>query len=314
MRVKAVKSMCTYVLLVSVVTTCFPYAVMARVYVVASTLDMADFARQVGRDRVDVYAISTGKNDLHFFEPLPSQVMKLERADLLVVGGLDIDGWIQGLIDASRNPRIRFGAQGYVDPSYGVRPLDVPEGPIDGSRGDVHPYGNPHFWFTPENVEIAVMNIAKGLGRVDPEGTKYFENNMKHYLDQVRATFRELQQAIEPFKGTAVIQYHPSWDYFCQTFGLTIVGAMEPRPGIAPTPGHLKDLAAQAKAANARLLLVEPYYPDRQVRFAEEHMNVKALRLPLYLGGKDDIATYLDNLRYMVNSIVTALRGGALQP
>ena len=125
-----------------------------KVNVVASTLDMADIAKQVGGDKVSVYAVSTGKYDLHFFDPRPSQVMKLRRADLLIVGGLDVDIWIQGLIDASRNRRIRFGAEGYVDPSAGIRPIQVPKGRIDGSMGDVHPYGNPHYWVTRENRSL----------------------------------------------------------------------------------------------------------------------------------------------------------------
>jgi len=279
-----------------------------RIFVVASTQDMADFVRQVGGDRVEVYAISTGKYDLHFFEPLPSQVMKLQRADMLVVGGLDIDVWIQALIDASGNPRTQFGASGYVDPSVGVKPLDVPKGRIDGSMGDVHPHGNPHFWFTPENVAIAVTNIASGLVRVDPDGRSEYEKNRDQYLERVRATFLELQQKLRPFQGTAVIQYHPSWDYFCETFGLRLIGSLESKPGIPPTPGHLKEIIKQANASHAKLLLVEPYYPKRPVRFVMKNTGVKAIRLPLYLGGKKGINTYLENLRYLVDAISSTLR------
>ncbi len=279
----------------------------AKLFVVTSTQDCADFVQQVGGERVDVYPISTGKYDLHFFEPVPSQVMKLGRADLLVIGGLEIDVWIQGLIDASRNPRIQFGAPGYVDPAVGVRALDVPRGHIDGSMGDVHPYGNPHFWFTPENVEIAVRNITDGLTRVDPEGGSYYEENRDRYLGEVKKTFENLKERLRPFRGTAVLQYHVSWDYFCQTFGLEIIGSLEPKPGIPPTPSHLQEIVRQARAAKAKLLLVEPYYPKRPVSFVERETNVKALRLPLYLGGKDGISTYLENLRYMVDAIVHAL-------
>jgi len=281
----------------------------ARVFVVASTQDMADFVCQVGGDRVEVYAVSTGKYDLHFFEPVPSQVMKLRRADMLVVGGLDIDVWIQTLIDASGNPRIQFGASGYVDPSVGVKPLDVPEGRIDGSMGDVHPYGNPHFWFTEENVSIAVTNITKGLIRVDPEGQSEYEKNSDQYQERVRTTFRELKRKLGPYQGTAVIQYHASWDYFCENFGLALIGSLEPKPGIPPTPGHLKEVVRQAKADRARLILVEPYYPKRPVKFVVKNTGVRAVRLPLFLGGKKGIISYLENLRYMVDSIAGALQG-----
>jgi len=298
------------VLLAGLLASMQPAVGLAKVFVVASTLDMADFARQVGGERVEVYPISTGKFDLHFFEPLPSQAMKLGRADMLVTGGLDIDVWIQGLIDASRNPRIQFKAPGYVDPAVGVRPLDVPAGRIDGSMGDVHPYGNPHFWFTPENVEIAVRNIAAGLIRVDPEGSATYEQNRDRYLAEVKATFEALQAKMRPFRGTAVLQYHASWDYFCMAMGLEIVGSLEPKPGIPPTPGHLRQVVEQAKARKAKLILVEPYYPKRPVRFVEERAGVEALRLPLYLGGKKGIDTYLDNLRHIVETIVAELEKG----
>jgi zinc/manganese transport system substrate-binding protein len=287
-----------------------PAVSSAKLFVVASTLDMADFTTQVGGERVEVYPISTGKFDLHFFEPLPSQAMKLGRADALVVGGLEVDPWIQGLIEASRNAKIMFGGQGYVDPAVGVRPLDVPAGSIDGSMGDVHPYGNPHFWFTPENVEIAVRNITEGLVRVDPEGAATYEQNRDRYLTKVKATFEGLRAKMRPFQGTAVLQYHASWDYFCQAMGLEIVGSLEPKPGIQPTPGHLRQVVEQAKARKARLILVEPYYPRRPVHFVEEKAGVKALRLPLYLGGRKGIEDYLENLRYIVDTIVGELEKG----
>jgi len=159
-------------------------------------------------------------------------------------------------------------------------------------------------------VEIAVRNITDGLIRVDPEGASYYTDNRDRYLSEVKATFEQLREKLRPFQGTAVLQYHPSWDYFCLTFGLNIVGSLEPKPGIPPTPAHLEEIVKQAKAAKARLLLVEPYYPERPVHFVERETGVKALRLSLYLGGKDGAATYLDNLRYLVSSIANALQTG----
>jgi ABC-type Zn uptake system ZnuABC Zn-binding protein ZnuA len=280
-----------------------------RLNVVASTLDMADIARQIGGDRVDVYAISTGKYDLHFFDPRPSQVMKLRKADALIVGGLDVDVWIQPLIEASRNSRIRFGAVGYVDPSDGVRPIQVPKGRIDGALGDVHPYGNPHYWVTRENVEVVVENIAKGLTRVSPEDADYFAQNKAAYLERVDEVFERLHARLEPFKGTKVIQYHRSWDYFCNEFGLEIVGDLEPKPGIPPSPSHLEDVVSFARHEGAKLMLIEPYYPKRPVEFVARETGAKVLRLPFYTGGREGVDGFLDNLSYNVEQIVEALSG-----
>ena len=279
------------------------------VNVVASTLDMADIANQIGGDRVSVYAISTGKYDLHFFDPRPSQVMQLRKADMLIVGGLDVDVWIQGLIEASRNSKIRFGAVGYVDPSDGIRPIQVPKGRIDGAMGDVHPYGNPHYWVTRENMHAVIENIAEGLIRVSPEDTGYFARNKEAYRKKVDEVFDELHEKLEPYKGTKVIQYHQSWDYFCMEFGLEIVGSLEPKPGIPPSPSHLKEVVSLARHGGARLMLVEPYYPKRPVEFVARETGAKVLRLPFYVGGREGIDTFLDNLRYDVNQIVQALSG-----
>lgn len=236
-----------------------------KMNVVASTLDMADIAKQIGGDRVSVYPISTGKYDLHFFDPRPSQVMELKKADLLIVGGLDVDVWVQGLIEASRNPRIKFGAVGYVDPSDGVRPVQVPAGRIDGAMGDVHPYGNPHYWVTRENASVVVENIAKGLKRVSPSDAGYFERNKESYVKKLDEAYAELHRKLEPFRGTKVIQYHQSWDYFCNEFGLQIVGSLEPKPGIPPSASHLKEVVETARREGAKLMLIEPYYPKRPV-------------------------------------------------
>jgi ABC-type Zn uptake system ZnuABC Zn-binding protein ZnuA len=296
--------------LVAAVLTVAPAPLAAKTLnVVASTLDMADIARQIGGDRVDVYAISTGKYDLHFFDPRPSQVMKLRKADALIVGGLDVDLWIQPLIEASRNRRIRFGEVGYIDPSDGVRPIQVPKGRVDGAMGDVHPYGNPHYWVTRENLRIVVENIARGLSRVSPTDAEYFETNKNAYLEKVGEVFEGLHARLAPFKGTKVIQYHRSWDYFCNEFELEIVGSLEPQPGIPPSPSHLEEVVSLARYEGARLMLIEPYYPKRPVEFVARETGAKVLRLPFYTGGREGIDGFLDNLTYNVEQIVEALSG-----
>ena len=278
------------------------------VQVVASTSDMADFASQIGGDRVEVHAITKGQYDLHFFEPRPSEVMKLKRADMLIVAGMELDAFIPGLIDASRNSEIKHGAAGFVDPSRGVLAMDVPTERIDGRMGDVHPYGNPHFWLTPENVRIACSNITVGLIRVSPSDEDYFREREAQYVAQLDATYTRLKKRLAPYKGTSVLQFHPSWDYFCRTFGLNIEASIEPKPGLAPSASHLGKLVRVIREQDVRIALVEPFYPDRPLRFLRSNTGIKTLRLPLYLGGARDKKTYLENLEFMVGEIETALR------
>lgn len=276
--------------------------------VVASTLDMADIVKQIGKDKVgDVYAVSEGEFDLHFFTPKPRQIIKLKSCDMLVTGGLGVDPWLISLIDASRNPDINYGGKGFVDPSVGVKPIMVPTGRISGAMGDVHVQGNPHFWATPENVIKAADNITKGLIRLRPEDKDFFLANQKAYNEEINATFEKLKDQLKPFNGVKVMQFHGSWDYFCQYFGLKLVGNVEPKPGLPPTPSHLQALIEHIKKEDVKLILAEPYYPQKPLDFLENNTAVKVLRLPFYLRKKDPVSGFLGNIESNVNQIVKGL-------
>lgn len=279
----------------------------APLRVVASTLDMGDFARQVGGDLVDVYAITRGQYDLHAYEPRPSEVMKLKKADLLIVSGMELDAFMPGLIDASRNRSIRYGAPGFVDPSIGADALDVPTGRISGDMGDVHAFGNPHFWYTPENVAVAVSNITAGLVRVAPAHQAAFEMRRDAYLQEVNATFARLAERMKPYRGTTVLQYHESWNYFCSTMGLELAGSVEAKPGIPPSAAHLARLVSRIKQDAIPLVFAEPFYPEKPLRFLQAHTPIRVLRLHLFLCEVDGHDTYLENLEGIVDEVTAAL-------
>lgn len=278
-----------------------------KVNIVCSTLDFADFAKAIAQEKADIYAISEGDYDLHFFQPKPSQVIKLKNADLLIVGGLGVDPWITGMVDASRNPKINFGGSGFVDPSVGVKALQIPEGKITGEMGDVHPYGNPHYWYDSVNVGIVLDNILKGLIRVSPENEAFFTENKKLYQEKVMKAFEGLKQKLEPFKGVKLLQFHKSWDYFCNAFGLTLAGSIEPKPGIPPSAAFLQTLIRQIQAEKISLVVAEPYYSAKPLNFLQNQTQIKVLRLPFYLGSNKEIHSFIENMEYNVNEISKAL-------
>jgi zinc/manganese transport system substrate-binding protein len=284
-------------------------AAAERIRVVTSTLDMADLVENVGGERVEVYSVFRGLSDLHFFEPVPSQVMKLTKADALVVVGLDADVWMKPLIDAARNAKIRFGAGGYIDPSDGVLALDAPPGRIDGAMGDVHPYGNPHYWLSPANLKIAARNIRIGLSRVSPADEAYFTANAERFIAEIDRTAPALKEKLTPFAGTGVLQYHSSWNYFCEYFGLEVIESLEPKPGVPPTAKHLDEIVTRARGGRARLLLAEPYYPDKPVDYMRKTAGVIPLRLPIYLGATPGVSSCLGLLEHNVDAIARALAG-----
>jgi len=277
-----------------------------HVHVVASCLDMADFVHQIGGERVHVTAILNGNHDPHHYDARPSEVMDLKRADMVVAMGMELDAFLPGMIDASRNPKIRFGKPGFVDPSVGVHAHDVPEGKISGKLGDVHPYGNPHFWYTPENVMIACRNIRDGLIRVDPENAEHYRAGYMTYIRKVNQTFEELKTRLEPYKDRRILEYHPSWGYFFEYFPPQLVGEIEPKPGIPPSTRHLRNLVKDLRENPVDLVIAEPFYPDRPFRFLERELGLQTRKLPLFLGGEPGVETYLENITYIVDQLIEA--------
>jgi zinc/manganese transport system substrate-binding protein len=282
-------------------------AAAAPLRVVATLPDFADFARRVGGAEVDVSSIATGDVDPHFFVPRPRHASLLNRADLLVVGGMAIDVWAANLIDSARNPKIRFGADGYLDPAIGVRALEVSPGKIDGASGDVHPFGNPHYWFTEKNVATVIENIAARLAKLRPEKAAYFKTNAAAYRAEIAAAYAEARKKLAPWKGSAFVQYHRSWNYFAQELGLVIAGDIEPKPGIPPSARHLSDLIAAMKADGTKLIIAEPYYPQAPLSTVADATGATVLRLPLYLGSRKETPDHLSNLRANVDALAAAL-------
>ncbi len=283
-------------------------AVRAAPLKIVTTLpDMADFARRIGGAEVDVQSIATGGVDPHFFVPRPRHASMLHRAELLIVGGMGIDCWAQALIDGAHNPDIRFGARGYLDPAIGVAALEVPEGKIDGSHGDVHPYGNPHYWFSEKNARIVIANMTGKLCALRPEKAALFKANAETYRAEIAAAFAKWRAAMAPFKGAKIVQFHRSWTYLAREFGLEIIGDIEPKPGIPPSARHLSDLIERCRAEGAKLLLAEPYYPEAPIATVTRATGMAALRAPLYIGARKETPDFLSNTGRNVEEIAAAL-------
>ncbi|MFQ5647378.1 MAG: metal ABC transporter substrate-binding protein [bacterium] len=278
-----------------------------RIKVVTTTLELADFVKQVGGDKVKVQSLSFGKYDLHFFEPRPSHVMKVKKADILAILGMNADVWVKALIDASRNRNIRFGRKGYLDCSVGVKPVQVPTRRIQGDQGDVHPFGNPHYWYDRENVKTAIDNITRKLTEFSPKDQAYFQQNRDSYVKKVEAEFKRLKEMMAPFKGTYVVGYHRSWVYLANSFDLKVLGNMEPVPGVPPSPAHVARLIKKMRKEKVRILLIEPYY-YLSVDFVSQNTGAKVLRVANYTGGIKGIDKYLDNLNDIITRMVKTLK------
>ncbi|MGZ6125191.1 MAG: metal ABC transporter substrate-binding protein, partial [Myxococcales bacterium] len=231
-------------------------ALLAALHVVSSIPTLGSLAKEVGGNRIEVESLGKGYQDPHFVEPKPNLMLVLNRADLLLHVGLELEiGWLPPLVLGSRNPKIQLGEPGNLDCSRAIPVLDIPTTKVDRSMGDIHPQGNPHYWLPPGNAKIIAREIAQRLEQIDPEGRAEYEKNLATFNGRVDARLREWAPMVAKLKGVKVATYHKSWSYVSQWLGLEEIGYVEPKPGIPPDPQHLARLIGVMKQDGAKLLL-----------------------------------------------------------
>lgn len=284
----------------------------AVVNVVATTEDLASLAREVGGERVKVDALAKGYQDPHFVEAKPSFVFILNKADLLVAVGRELEiGWLPPLVLQSRNAKIQPGAAGYLDASLTARILEVPTGQVTRAMGDVHPQGNPHYWLDPANGRRIAQAVQARLSQVSPADAAYFAQRYADFDRRLAEAEKRWDAAMLPYRGTRVVTYHRSWPNFCERFGLDVIGYVEPKPGIPPSPAHTIQLMATMKREGVKLLLVEPYFDSKTPNSIGRETGVPVLVLPPSVGGEKEITDYIKLFDHAVGAVVDALRKGA---
>ena len=284
----------------------------AKVRVVTTLTDLADFARNVGGEHVQVSSLATGVEDTHGVPMKPSFVPELNRADLLVLVGFGCEhAFLPALLEASKNPRIQYGRPGYVDCAAGIVPMEVPKS-TDHSAGDVHPYGNPHYILDPVLAKTAVQNIYHALVGVAPQYREDFTRNRDAYLAKLDAKIAEWKEALAPAKGGKFVSYHEHWTYFAKRFGMVYFGTIELKPGIDPTPRHIENLVASMKAEHVPLVVREPQFPERVPALIAKQTGARLLKLPIMPGGVPNTETYIKMMDYIVHAMVDGMRGKAL--
>jgi ABC-type Zn uptake system ZnuABC Zn-binding protein ZnuA len=304
----------TFTLLLAVLVPLGPgaFAADAKLNVVTTTEDLAALAREVGGDRISVEAIAKGYQDPHFVEAKPSFILKLQKADLLIVVGRELEiGWLPPLIQQSRNAKIQVGAEGYLDASQGVRILEIPTGQVTRAMGDVHPQGNPHYWLDPENGRIVAKSICDKLSQFRPADRAYFEQRLAAFGARLTDAVKRWVAQMAPYKGAKVVTYHRSFPNFADRFGLDIIGYVEPRPGIPPSPSHTFDLIQEMKRQNVKLILVEPYFDLKTPESVANAVGGRVLVVPPSVGGVKEAADYLGLFDYDVTLIAGALKATA---
>lgn len=280
-----------------------PLTASAKLNVVATLPVFASIAQEVGGDRVETTSLARGDQDPHFLDAKPTFVVKLNKADLLIHGGLELEiGWLPPIVVQARNPKINNNTPGNVDLSVGLNILEVPQTPVNRSMGDVHPRGNPHAWLDPENAKVMAVNIAQHLSAIDPEGKAYYGDRLKDFISRLNAKIGGWKKTTVSWKGKQVITYHKSLSYVAGWTGLEVVANVEPKPGIPPSSRYVDELIDKAKGWQAKAILMETFYPSKLPQYLSEKTNIPLVMIPTDVG-EEGIQNYFDLIDALVEKV-----------
>jgi ABC-type Zn uptake system ZnuABC Zn-binding protein ZnuA len=278
--------------------------------IVTTLSDLAALTKDVGGDRVEVQSLAKGYQDPHFVEPKPSFLMMLRNADLVAVVGLELEiGYLPPLLEQCRNPKILPGAAGYLDLSRGVEILDRPTGAVNRSMGDVHPMGNPHYWLDPANAVRMAIEIEQKLASMRPADAPYFAQRLNAFKVRINDANKHWLAEMAPYRGAKIVTYHNSWPNFANHFGLDVVGFVEPKPGVPPSPSHTLELINLMKAQHVKVITMEPYFDIKTPRSVADRTGAQLVILyPSVGGAKTGTDDYVQLMDTNVANLVKALK------
>jgi zinc/manganese transport system substrate-binding protein len=280
-----------------------------KLIVVTSTTDMAALTQEVGGDKVSVESLAKGYQDPHFVEAKPSFLLKLRQADLLVSVGLQLEiGWLPPLINQSGNAKIQVGAPGYLDASQFAEILEIPQGTVTRAEGDVHPLGNPHYWLDPDNGRRIARGISGKLADMDPADAAYFQERFQDFEKRLTAAEQKWDAEMKPYHGRKVVTYHRSFPNFAKHFGLNVVGYVEPRPGIPPTPSHTVQLIQLMRRESCKVVLVEPYFDLKTPQSIGRETGAQVVVYLPSVGGEKQVTNYFELFDYDIALLTKAFQ------
>ena len=281
----------------------------AALKVVTTTQDLESITREVGGDKVSVESLAKGYQDPHFVEAKPSFILKLHSADLLIAVGRELEiGWLPPLINQSRNARIQPNGDRYLDASLTAKILEIPTGQITRAMGDVHPSGNPHYWLGPDNGRRIAQAIQKKLSEITPADAAYFAQRYADFDRRLAEAEKRWQAAMAPYKGVKVVTYHRSWPNFTDAFGLNVIGYVEPKPGIPPSPSHTLELIQEMKRQQVKVIMIEPYFDRKTPDSIGRETGAQVIVLAPSVGGEPDVTDYFKLFDHNVNLVVNAIK------
>ncbi len=322
------------------------YAQGKPLQVCATIPDLGNLAQEIGGDIAKVTVFAKSQEDPHFVEARPSFIKALSQADLYVQIGMELEiGWAPVLLQNARNGRVLQGEQGFLDASKAIVPIEVPTGPVDRSMGDVHPAGNPHYLLDPLNGLLVARLIKDKLAGLRPEKKEFFEEQYqafnrkmgralvgeklagKYEFEKVALLYEAGRlgpflkeqkedsplggwlQIMSPYFGSKVVADHNMWPYFGRRFGISVVGFLEPKPGLSPTTKHLQTIIEMMRAQGIKVIISSPYFDPRHAQFVSKNTGAKIANLAHQVGARPGTGDYLEMVDYNVRQLAKALGG-----
>jgi ABC-type Zn uptake system ZnuABC Zn-binding protein ZnuA len=300
-----------YTLLLSLISLLSGSA-LADLKIVTTAPEYADLAKQIGGDKVTTHSVLAGPENVHNVMAKPTEMLKLNQADLFVHSGLDTEPWRDNLLKGARNPRVLQGQPGYVDMSNGIELKEVPVGRVGRDQGDIHAYGNPHFSLSPAAAQRMTVTLARAMMAADPPNAELYKANAKKVAGELVDLERELKAKLKPYAGLKVVTFHPAWIYFIDAFGLETAGTIEPKPAITPSPAQVRQLIDMMKAQSVKIVICETYSDDKLAAFVAEQAGAKLIVLPDHVNGVKEADTYQNLFRYDVDQIIKTAKDAGI--
>lgn len=276
---------------------------------VVTTLTVyADLVKTIGGLNVTVSHIVPAKFNPHFIEPRPSDVLNLKRADLFVHTGLDLELWRWPLVDAAGKTDIRPGGSRELDLSRGIPLLEVPDRAVTRAEGDIHLYGNPHYWLDPRNGVRIAQAIASKLAEIDPAHTTEYQGRLQQFLAKLEPKITDWQAQLEPYRDTELVGYHNQWPYLMAFLGLRMTHFLEPKPGLPPTPRGLKSLKDYITDNGLKAIVRSSIFSPRAVRSLAKRSGAQEVLLAHNVGEVPEATDYIAMFDYNLRQLVEVLR------
>lgn len=295
----------TIIILALIVTTVSINA--SELFVVTTLPSLASLTESLGGDKVEVFSITRGVQDAHYVEAKPSYMLKLNKADLLIYSGLELEiGWLPLLIQGARNSNVSPGSRGHLNASSALSQenlLEKAHGGVDRSMGDVHPAGNPHFLLNPHHTIEVCYLIADKLIELDPDNAAYYETRLDEYVARLDSKIAELESIANILKGKEVVCYHKHWSYLCDWLGINIAGYVEAKPGIPPTPRHKREIIKMMKRKEIKIVIISSWKEPKKAQEVADAVGADLIILPGEADALPGTKDYFSWMEYMISQL-----------